>query len=188
MRIVSALAMSALSVLTLTLAPEAWSQQPAAAGAAEGGSAYRPTATIRQIMDAMVAPSAQVLWDAVGVEVTESGVNEKSPKTDDDWTKLRWSAVILAEATNSLKIPGRQVDQPGVGAIDEGDLTATQIAARIGKTRAAWVAFADALNATTMKMVHAIDTKNVDALSDAGGELDEVCESCHLEFWYPPQP
>jgi hypothetical protein len=185
MRIVPVLALSALTVLTLTVSPEARSQQPAAASA---DTVYQPTATIREIMDAMVAPSAQALWDAVGVEVTESGVNERSPKTDDDWTKLRWSAIILAEATNSLKIPGRQVDKPGAGAIDEGDLTATQIAARIGQARAAWVAFAQALNATTQTMVHAIDTKDVDALSDAGGTLDEVCESCHLQFWYPPQP
>ena len=27
--------------------------------------------------------------------------------------------------------------------------------------------------------------KDVKALFDASGDLDEACEACHLEYWYP---
>jgi hypothetical protein len=36
-------------------------------------------------------------------------------------------------------------------------------------------------------MVAAADARNVQALFDAGNTLDQVCEGCHLKFWYPPQ-
>jgi hypothetical protein len=25
----------------------------------------------------------------------------------------------------------------------------------------------------------------VEGLSNAGGDIDEACESCHLTYWYP---
>ena len=27
--------------------------------------------------------------------------------------------------------------------------------------------------------------KNVDALFQAGSDIDRACENCHLEYWYP---
>ena len=38
-----------------------------------------------------------------------------------------------------------------------------------------------------VKLVVAIDSKDVAALTDLGGTLDQVCESCHTKFWYPDQ-
>ena len=78
---------------------------------------FMPQATVAEIMDSMVMPSAQVLWDAVSVDVTEKGTIEKIPQTDEDWATVRWSAVTLAEATNLLVVPGRAVAPPrhGVG-------------------------------------------------------------------------
>jgi cytochrome c556 len=31
----------------------------------------------------------------------------------------------------------------------------------------------------------AVDSRNAEALSDAGGEIDAACESCHVAFCYP---
>jgi len=30
-----------------------------------------------------------------------------------------------------------------------------------------------------------VKKKDADALFQAGSELDQVCENCHLEYWYP---
>ena len=35
-------------------------------------------------------------------------------------------------------------------------------------------------------MLDAIDKKDVARLESIGSDLDAVCESCHLTFWYPP--
>jgi hypothetical protein len=34
-------------------------------------------------------------------------------------------------------------------------------------------------------LIAAIDTKNVEALEQAGGEVEQACEQCHSQFWYP---
>jgi cytochrome c556 len=38
-----------------------------------------------------------------------------------------------------------------------------------------------------MGALRAIDAHDIDGISEAGGTIDEACESCHLQFWYPPQ-
>jgi hypothetical protein len=35
-------------------------------------------------------------------------------------------------------------------------------------------------------MRDAIDKKDAAALESTGSDLDGVCETCHLTFWYPP--
>jgi hypothetical protein len=34
-------------------------------------------------------------------------------------------------------------------------------------------------------MLSAADKKDVQLLFDTGYPLDQVCENCHLKFWYP---
>ena len=151
-------------------------------------SDFSPTATIIEIMDAMVMPSAQILWDAVAVDVTEKGTVEKTPQTDEDWQKLRWTAVTLAEATNVLAIPARKVAPPGTKSQNpDSELEPAQIQAMLAKDRGAWVAHTKVLHEAAMEMIKAIDAKSIDGVSDAGGTLDAACESCHLQFWYPNQ-
>ena len=39
-----------------------------------------------------------------------------------------------------------------------------------------------------MLAIKAIDDKNADALSNAGGDMDKACETCHKTYWYPNDP
>ena len=34
----------------------------------------------------------------------------------------------------------------------------------------------------------ATEARDVDALLEAGGQIDEACEACHKKFWYPGAP
>ena len=45
---------------------------------------FRPTATIKDIMDSMVDPSADTLWESVATIVSAAGTEERRPKTDED--------------------------------------------------------------------------------------------------------
>jgi hypothetical protein len=158
------------------------------AGSAADEPDFIPSATIVEVMDSMLMPSAQVLWDAVAVNVTEEGVVKQAPETDEDWQRLRFSAVTLAEATNVLMIPGREVAPPGTESeYPDVELGPEQIEALIDADRAAWDAHARVLHETAMQAVRAIDDRDVDALFDVGGAIDAACESCHTQFWYPEQ-
>ena len=68
--------------------------------------------SIKELMQNMIDPIADNIFDAVGSDVTAKGIVETKPVTDDDWAKVRQGAVTLAESTNLLKMP-RRVAPPG---------------------------------------------------------------------------
>ena len=71
--------------------------------------AYRPESTVREVMDSMVEPNADFLWEAVSTRSTKAGIIEKAPKTEEDWKDLREHAITLRESTNVIQIPDRSV-------------------------------------------------------------------------------
>jgi cytochrome c556 len=152
---------------------------------------YRPRATVvavAEIMDSMVMPAAQQLWDAVGVDVTAQGEIQKQPQNDEEWTELRAAAVTLAEASNTLIVPGRHAAPAGTQSQNPGsELEPSAVEALLAKQRPAWVAHAQALHTTAMQALAAVDARDIDRISEVGGAIDEACESCHLRFWYPEQ-
>src|SRR5580765_3069152 len=87
---------------------------PATARPAETAAAeFRTTATIKDIMDSVVDPSADYLWESVATIVTRKGTEERRPRTDDDWKQARRRAIAMIEATNLLIMDGRLVAKPG---------------------------------------------------------------------------
>jgi cytochrome c556 len=182
----SRLVVAALAALAVVGGGPAWSQTAAVSPDANG---YIPQATIAEIMDAIVMPAAQSLWDAVAVDVTEQGTIEKAPQTDDDWAQLRATAVTLAEATNALIVPGRHAAPPGTASDDpDAELAPEKIDALLAKERPAWIAHAHVLHEAAMEALRAVDARSIDGVSEAGGTIDAACEGCHLQFWYPEQP
>src|SRR5678816_978173 len=69
--------------------------------------------SIKDLMDAMVDPSAEYLFDNIVEIVDEKGIIDKSPKTNDEWKEARRRAVLLFEAPNLLVTPGRKVARAG---------------------------------------------------------------------------
>ena len=149
---------------------------------------YRPAATIREIMQSMVDPNADNIWDSVGSVSNEAGVQELAPRTDEEWTAIRRSAVQLIEAPNLLLVPGRHAARPGEKAEDSSvELEPEEIEKRINADRAAFTNLAHALQDSATLILKAIEAKDVPAIIDAGETLDTACENCHLTYWYPNQ-
>jgi len=152
---------------------------------------FRATSTIRELMQSMVAPSAQGLWDSVGRISDAKGTRDLEPRTPEEWAAVRRHAISLMESTNLLLIPGRHVARDGEqtlkadDAVPGSELPPAEIEKRINATWAAWTAMAQNLHGTAGSMLDAIDKKDVARLESIGSDLDGVCESCHLAFWYP---
>ncbi|HLG60015.1 MAG TPA: hypothetical protein VI485_32040 [Vicinamibacterales bacterium] len=151
-------------------------------------SALVPTLSVKELMEHIIDPTADWVFDAVGVEVTATGITETKPLTDEDWLKVERGGWILAESTNLLKMPRRMVPpeeegrphQPG-----DPELPPDQIKAKIDNDPALWYKYADDLKAAALESVKIAKARDVDALFKVGSDIDKACEQCHLEYWYP---
>src|SRR5437867_7482058 len=147
---------------------------------------YRVTGTIKDLMDSMVDPSADFLWDSVATTVSAKGIEDKAPHTDAEWAEVRRRAITLLEATNLLVMPGRHVAKPGEKADDpKVELSPEQIEELMNKDKESWVKHAHTLHDKVMVAFNAIEAKNVEGLFLAGDGIDKACEDCHLQYWYP---
>jgi hypothetical protein len=150
-------------------------------------SAIQPIATIQELMQAEVDASADSIWDAVESTTSKAGEEEKQPRTAEEWEAIRRNTIVLIEAGNLLTVDGRRISRAPFPAEAEGALNSVDIERRVAGNRAAFNQYALTLRDTARTMLAAIDAKDPKALVTAGGVLDEVCESCHLTFWYPNQ-
>src|SRR5688572_19340468 len=112
--------MSARSIaLTVTLLAAACTPAPVPP-AAPPAPAMTPVLTVKELMQHIIDPVADWVFDAVAVDITPAGVNETKPESDADWLTVERGALTLAESANLLKIrrlvaPGtdQRVNEPG---------------------------------------------------------------------------
>jgi len=121
--------------------------------------AFKPVGSVRQIMQATIQPSSEVLFEAVGTIVSSSGVEEIAPKNDEEWANVRNNALTLAESGNLLMMGSRVKDR--------GD----------------WMKMSQALVDVGVVALKAAEAKNAPALFEAGGQVYEVCQQCHSRYW-----
>jgi len=153
-------------------------------------SPLKPIAGVQDVMATMIDPAADFLWESVSTTVTRGKTVEKQPRTDEEWAEVRRQAIILTEGANLIMMDGRHVVKEGAKLEDHGtpgNLTAQESEKAIGENREAFLAFSTALRDVGVQMLAAADNRNPQGLVDAGDTLDQVCEGCHLKFWYPGQ-
>ena len=154
------------------------------------GQPFVPDAGIKDIMADMIDPAADFLWESVSTDIDGKRVLEKRPSSPAEWAQVRRQAIILAESANLLMIEGRKVakeDEPLDDSGVDGNLSAGEAEKKISERRAEFISNAQALHYAGQAFVAAADSKDPKAMIDAGDTLDQVCEKCHLTFWYPGQ-
>jgi hypothetical protein len=159
------------------------------APAADSTPGPKIVATIKDIMDTMVDPSADYIWESIGTEVSAAGIKEKYPRNPEEWKEERRHAMALVEAANLLVMPGRRVAQPGEKSENPGiELGPDEIQALIDKNRPTFIRLAKEFQDTAIEQLKAVDDKDLQALLKTGGDIDTRCENCHKTYWYPNDP
>ncbi|HSV21954.1 MAG TPA: hypothetical protein VLJ17_02890 [Xanthobacteraceae bacterium] len=159
-----------------------------AAGSADAGRDRRIYSSIKELMESIIDPSADVLWGAVGTIMDKQGVQELVPKTPEEWLDLRRAAVRIIEGGNLLMMPGREAAPAGTKSEAPGvELEPLEITALIKRKRKNFDAYARALQALGLEALRASEGKNAVLLVEIGGRMEDVCESCHKTFWYPQE-
>jgi cytochrome c553 len=85
-------------------------------------------------------------------------VGREAPKDDAGWAAVRNHAVILAESGNLLMLQGR--------AKDKGN----------------WMKLSTAMAAAAGDALRGAESKNADAILDAGDRIAAICEACHEPY------
>ena len=128
---------------------------PLVSGVGCSKTELRPVATVEQIMETTVEPVSFKVFDAA---VWENGKQVGGPETDDDWKMVQANALMLAEAGNLLMIGSRAKDQRG------------------------WMTRSQALIDAALLASKAAESKNVDAIFEAGGKIYLACAGCHQQY------
>jgi hypothetical protein len=158
------IAPGALTFTVLLLAACGRSEQPTSATTTampdKPGAHYSTTLDVKQVMNWVMDPNANIVFNAVATIVTEHGEEKVEPNTDAEWSTVRNSAAVILESGNLLMLPGR--------ARPEGD----------------WNEKAKALSAAAEAALQATDVKDPEALFTAAGDLYEACSACHARYVY----
>jgi hypothetical protein len=142
--------------------------------------------SIKDLMESIIDPTADTLWGAVGTVVDREGVHEMLPKNQEEWLDVRHAAIRMIEGATLLMMPDREAAPAGTKSEVPGvELEPAQMTALIRKKRKSFDAFAKALQGLGVEALQASDAKNVDLLMDIGARMENVCEGCHMTFWYP---
>ena len=128
-------------------------------GCGQPAPPYKPVADVKQLMQGIVDPSADVVWESVATIYTQAGIEERRPRNEEEWANVRNHAMMLTEAGNLLMMPSRAKD---------GD---------------DWMKMSQELIDISAVALRAAEAKSIDGLYDVGGRIDEVCEKCHKKYW-----
>jgi hypothetical protein len=186
-RVVAASALLAAAFVTTTCSKPAPEPKPVPAKSALIGE-ITPVVSVKELMENMIDPLSDNVFDAVWWDNTTKGVVEHKPVTDEDWEKVKTGAVGIVEGIELLKVPrpwtpaGDLNNSQGPNA---PELSPTQIQAKLDNDPVLWTAKIQALRNVGLEVLEIVKKKDSNALWQAGGDLDDACEACHLEYWYP---
>src|SRR5262245_7394216 len=130
----------------------------AAAPAAAAGPTTAPVATVKQLMTGIVAPASQAVWGSVSTLVSERGIEEKQPQTDQEWDAVAAGAAAMAESANLLMMSPR--------AVDQGD----------------WMAMAKEFADTSTLAMKAAQAKQPEEVLATGEKIYNACTKCHERY------
>jgi hypothetical protein len=141
--------------------PAWWILVTAATLSACGGPApppFKPVVDTKLLMQSVVDPNADLIWDAVKTIDTLSGSEDIRPKTEEQWAAVRNSAVIVAESGNLMMLVPR--------AKDGGE----------------WMKRAQEMIDTGERAIRAAEARNAEQLFTAGGDIYDACSNCHRQY------
>ena len=148
----------------------------------------KPIVSVKELMRDMIDPASDYVFDAIGGVDNKKGSLETAPKTEADWDRIRVGGVMLAEGAYLLKVP-RPFAPPGdennSTGPDPEELSPAQIKAKLEHDPVLWNAKIEALRNVGLQVLDIVKRKDTKELWDAADNLDQACEACHLEYWYP---
>lgn len=119
---------------------------------------FDTTVSVAELMENVMDPAADGVWEAVGTIYTKDGAFEKVPADDDEWNAVRAKAVTLVETGNLLLLPSRSTGNEE------------------------WIKLTLAMIEQSKRVIKAAEAHDKDGLFNTGADLYESCVNCHKRF------
>ncbi len=159
-------------------------QQPAPTNPVADTSTPNPT--VKTVMDIMVNPSGEFLFQSIADIADEHGITHKAPKTAREWEAVRHhlKGVDGRPGTSRHARPQGRCSRDSVPK-PARENQPEQVQRLIDAQHSDFVRRAERLGHAAAVGLKAADAQDKDALFAAITEIDKACESCHLHYWYP---
>lgn len=146
---------------------------------------------LHDLMKDVVAVQTQIVWDISNNVQDNLGNLDASKMTAADWSRIGAAAGKVRDVSRTLAATDHiVVAAPGQKLQDEenpGAFNAKAVQTVIDANPKAFNAFAQALATNMNEIVVAAQARDAKKTNDAVSRLDQVCEQCHTQFWYPNQ-
>ncbi|WP_126173169.1 cytochrome c [Altericroceibacterium xinjiangense] len=147
--------------------------------------------TLYQVMKDEIDPKADEIWAIGNAAIGDQAGLDPNLMTDESWSALALHATDLQQAALKLaSLDPIVVARPGVTILDEGvpgGHSAAQVQQQINDNPQLMRDMSRALAAHAGGIAAAARAQDAATAGPLIDQLDSVCESCHLEFWYPSQ-
>jgi hypothetical protein len=156
-------------------------------GAPENAAAM---ANLQLIMLTKVNPQGTALWDVTNKATNDEGVVDAKKVTAEQWASLLEIGKSLEEGGRLLATGKVIAAEPGAKLQDEGNegaSTAKDVQRYLNAKPAVFRTHALELQKTGAGVIEAATKHDAKKLTKISGDLDTVCENCHVVFWYPQQ-
>lgn len=147
--------------------------------------------TVFEFMTEKVDKDADIIWEIGNKAIDDQAAIDPALMSDEDWTRLGKSATQMAADSRALAavehIVVRPVDKRIADEGTAGAPTVEQIEGHIDRDHDLFRSLAESLANHADELASTAARKDHVVAARLINELDGVCESCHLEFWYPEQ-
>lgn len=117
--------------------------------------------TMHDFMNKAMQPAAEGIWNRTGYLTNDDGFQTLFPQNAAEWQEAEHASLILAELSNVLEIPGREVDERE------------------------WHGAVEAVRITSLAAAEAARRQNEDDFMQASLALNNACLSCHERYARP---
>ena len=148
-------------------------------------------ATLHEVMVEQIDQHADELWEISNTALNETAGIDPSLLTDAQWDEMAMRAGEVEKGARTLAaMDPIVVARPGVKISDEdieGGHSAAQVQGFVDADPQLFRDLSDTLAGHMAQIVTASRNRDAEALAPLVDQLDGVCESCHLNYWYPEQ-
>jgi len=147
--------------------------------------------TVHDVMLEQIDGNADPIWEITNLALDETATIDGTKLSDAQWADGERRALAAKVGADTLAaMQSFTVVKPGVKISDEdveGGTTAAKVQAYIDARPQEFRQFAGVLSAHMADLATAAKAHDTARATPLVDQLDGVCESCHLEFWYPDQ-